>query len=213
MTYDELVAAVGSEGGFDVSEAVRGGWINEVHRKAVAESQWMMRTLELGPTVADTATYALPDDVVDLVGLFLQDATDDPTAWQRVSTEMLWSLKAGTSWVTGSGGVFGPTFDDDGTEQVELYPAPTTSGVTITSLAAMVPPLMVAGSSPVIPEDFHGALKDGAIALGLLRIDERPDSAALFEARFQAMVVDLKRRKKSRVGSGTARMRVRGHDW
>lgn len=212
-TYDELVAALGSEGGFDVSTAMRGGWLNEVHRKAVAEAQWMMRSLELGPTVAGTATYVLPDDVVDLAGLYLRDPGATPAPYERASTEMLWSLKAGTSWTTGPGGVFAPTFDAVAASLVELWPVPTTSGAAISALAAMIPPLMVSGSSPVIPVDMHGDLKDGAIALGLLRIDERPDSAALFDARFAAMVASLRKRRKSRVGSGTSRMRVRGHDW
>src|SRR3982751_6313077 len=64
-SYDELVAAVKAEGGFDVADAIAGGWLNENHQKAVAEAQWLMRTLELGPTVAGVAAYALPDDVVD----------------------------------------------------------------------------------------------------------------------------------------------------
>lgn len=215
MTFDELVDAVGSEGGFDVSPAMQGGWVNEVHQKAVGAAQWMMSTLELGPTVADTATYELPDDVVDLAGLYLQDpaAGSTPLPYERASTEMLWSLKSGVSWTTGPGGVFVPSFDAAAMALIELWPVPTTSGATINALAAMIPPLMISGSSPVIPADMHGDLKDGAIALGLLRIEERPDSAALFDARFAAMVGNLRKRRKSRVGSGTARMRVRGHDW
>lgn len=213
MTFDELVDAVGSEGGFDVSEAMRGGWVNEVHQKAVGAAQWMMCSLELGPTVADTATYELPDDVVDLAGLYLQSPGDTPLPYTRASTEMLWSLKTGLSWTSGPGGVFVPSFDADATALIELWPVPTTSDATINALAATIPPLMISGSSPVIPADMHGELKDGAIALGLLRIEERPDSAALFDARFQAMVGNLRKRRKSRVGSGTARMRVRGHDW
>lgn len=213
MTFDELLAAVKAEGGFDVGDLIVGGWINETHQKAAAESQWLMRTLELGPTIAGVAAYALPDDVVDLVGLFLQDATKPPLPYSRVSTEQLWSLKAGSAGLTGSGGVFAPQFDASAVEQVELYPAPASAGVGISALAAMIPALMVTGGSPVIPADMHGDLKDGAIALGLLRIDERPDSAALFDARFAAMVAKLRRRKKSRVGSQTARMLVWGSDW
>lgn len=213
MTFDEVVAAVGSEGGFDVSTAMQGGWVNEVHQKAVGAAQWMMRSLELGPTVAGTATYALPDDVVDLAGLYLQPPGATPLPYERASTAMLWSLKTGMSWTTGPGGVFVPSFDADAAALIELWPVPATSGAAINALAAMIPPLMVSGSSPVIPADMHGDLKDGAIALGLLRIEERPDSAALFDARFQAMVGNLRKRRKSRVGSGTARMRVRGHDW
>ena len=212
-TFDELVEDVGAEGGFDVSVAMRGGWVNEVHQRAVAESQWQMQQLELGPTVAGTATYALPSNVADVAGLFTQDGAETPVPYGRASTEMLWAVKAGTSRLTGSGGVFAPAFDDDAVPLIELYPAPTKTGVSVSALAAMIPAAMATGDSPVIPLDMHGDLKDGAIALGLLRIDERPDSAALFQARFDAMVAKLTKRKKSRVGSGSSRMRVRGYDW
>jgi hypothetical protein len=85
--------------------------------------------------------------------------------------------------------------------------------VEITALAAMVPAEMTSGMSPVIPEDMHGDLLDGAIALGLLRMDERADSAATFEARFERMVEKLRRRKNSRVGSRVSRMKLYGYDW
>jgi hypothetical protein len=212
VTYDELLAAVKAEGGFDVPDAMVGGWINEVHQKAVAESQWMMRTLELGPTIAGTATYVLPDAVVDLVGLFVAPPAQPPATYGRVSTEQLWGLKSGSSWLA-DGAVFAPQFDASAVELVELYPPPGTSGASISALAAMIPGLMVSGDSPVIPADMHGDLKDGAIALGLLRVDERADSSQLFDQRFQAMVAKLRRRKKSRVGSQTSRMLVWGADW
>lgn len=210
----EISSGVASEGGFDVASTMIDGWVNEVYRKAVAKAQWLMRSLEVGPTVAGAATYALPAGVVDLAGLFLPDAaTGRQLTYNRTSTEALWAVKAGTSRLAGSGGVFAPAFDSVSVALVELYPVPTTSGLSITALAAMIPTTLTAADTPVIPEDMHGDLKDGAIALGLLRIDERPDAAALFEQRFQTMVGELRKRKNSRVGSGSSRMKVYGSDW
>lgn len=212
MTFDELVEALKDEGGHDVSTTMRGAWLNEVHKRAVAESQWQMESLSLGVTVVDGALVVIPDRVVDIVGLYLDDGSG-PAHYARVSTTDLWDLKGGRRSVSGPGGVFGPAFGDVGERFVELWPAPKVAGVAIEALAAVVPATMVSGSSPVIPEDMHGDLKDGAIALGLLRVDERPDAAAVFDARLREMIVKLGRRKRSRVGSGTARMKVYGTDW
>lgn len=211
-TFDELVEGVGAEGGFDVPAAMRGGWINEVHQKAVAEAQWQMKKLQLGPTVAGTAVYAVPADVADVAGLFTLVAGGSPVIFDRASIEQLWAVQSGAARFRRAG-VFAPAFDESAVAGIELYPVPVVSGVAITALAAMIPPAMVSGGSPVIPLDMHGDLKDGAIALGLLRIDERPDSAALFQQRFDAMVTRLTRRKKSRIGSGSSRMRAARYDF
>lgn len=213
MTFDELVEKVLRQGGFDVTSSVAGGWVNEVHRKAVAESQWEMRSLSLGVTVVDQAEYDIPDRVVDIVGIFLLGDDGSPGDWQRISTTEMWDVRAGRLQVSGSGGVFAPAFGDNDEKRVELWPPPEDAGVEITALAAMVPAELTSGMSPVIPEDMHGDLLDGAIALGLLRMDERADSAAAFEARFERMVEKLRRRKNSRVGSRVSRMKVYGHDW
>lgn len=213
MTFDELVAAVLSQGGFAVSSSVAGGWVNAKHREAVADAQWMQQSLSLGVTVADQGTYAIPDGVVDIVGLYLADEQGNPGAWSRITPTDLWDVKAGRRGLVGSGGVFAPAFGEAGEKLVELWPAPIADGAEINTLAAMLPPPMASGMSPVIPEDMHEALVDGAIGLGLLRMDERADSAASFEANFQRMVAKLRRRKTSRVGSGVSRMRAYGYDW
>lgn len=212
MTFDEIVTAVRDQGGFAVTDSVIGGWINERHREAVAQSKWLEQEQSLGVTVVDRGDYDIPAGVVDIVGIYL-DRGEGPEHWARVSPTDMWAVKAGRKHLRGSGGVFAPKFGTAGEKRIELFPAPEVAGTTIVSLAAMLPAAMVSGSSPVIPEDMHGALVDGAIALGLLRMDERADSSAVFEARFQAMVQGLARRKRSRVGSEVARMQVWRHDW
>lgn len=213
MTFDALVAAVLAQGGFSVEPAVAGGWVNAKHQEAVAKSQWMQQSLSLGATVADQGTYEIPDRVVDIVDLYLPNDQGNPGAWSRTTQTDLWDVKAGRAGLIGSGGVFAPAFGDAGEKLVELWPAPLVSGDAITALAAMVPVAMSSGMSPVIPGDMHEALVDGAIGIGLLRIDERADSASAFEANFQRMVQELRRRRISRVGSGVSRMKAFGYDW
>jgi hypothetical protein len=212
VTFDELVTVVLEEGGFDVSRARAGGWVNEVHKRAVAESQWQMVSLSLGQTVADQATYDVPANAVDIVSLHLS-GEGEPADWRRVSTMDMWALRAGRKHLAGSGGVFAPSFTAAGQAQIELFPGPVVEGLEITALAAISPVSMTPGMAPVVPDDLHGDLADGAIALGLLRMDERPDSAAAFEARLQRMVAKLARRKNSRIGSGTSRLKAFGYDW
>ena len=74
--------------------------------------------------------------------------------------------------------------------------------------AAAVRPLRASTSpttaraSPPFPTDFDQALVDGAVAIGLARMDERFDSASYFDARFQDAIGRLRRRRHARVGRG-----------
>lgn len=219
MTSDEIVDAVLAQGGFPSSQrALAYGWLNEVHKRAVAESQWLMQQVTIGLTVAGSAVYGRPEvmePLVDIVGIYLYDgtATGKPSNWQKVSTTDMWDIKAGRKSVSGGGGVFAPYYGAEGDKRIELFPVPATSDMSIVALAAALPLTLVPGLTPAIPGDMHGDLLDGAIALGLLRMDERADSAANFNAKFESMVLKLTRRKNSRVGSRTARMQLHGTDW
>lgn len=213
MTFDDIVAVVLSQGGFDVGSAVAGGWVNEKHREAVARSEWLMETVTIGPTVAGVATYDLPANVAHIRGLYLTDAVGGPGDWQHVTTNELWDVKAGRAFLRGSGGVFCADYGSAGEKRIELFPAPDVAGLSIVMLAAVIPPTLISGGSPVIPEDMHGALIDGSIAVGLLRMDERADSASVFIASFERMVRELGARKVKRVSGGRARARFAGYDF
>ena len=213
MTFDELVTGVLEEGGFDVPSARAGGWLNEMHRQAVADSEWLQQQISLGTTVVGQSDYDIPDDVAELQGVYIADDQGNPGHWDRVSTTDMWEIKAGRRRLTGSGGVLCAKFGTAGQKRVELYPAPLTAGSDIVGLAAMVPATMASGDSPIIPTDMHGDLMDGAIALGLLRMDERGDAAQVFDAKFQRMVAKLRKRRVKRVGSRSSRIQLRGHDF
>jgi hypothetical protein len=51
---------------------------------------------------------------------------------------------------------------------------------------------------------------EGAIAIGLARMDERFDSAGYFDERFVNAVGRLKRRRNGHVGRGATKIRVFG---
>lgn len=200
MTLSELTKIVKEQGGFDHSDSVIQGWINDRYRQMVGRSQWRMAQITLGTTIAGTSEYPLPNDVVDLSGLMVGGVTYD-----RAGQKQLWDLKR----TGGSQTVFVPDFTSTGTAQIELYPNPSTSGATIEGLAALLPSRLVdAADTPIVPDDLQDALVDGAIATGLRRIDEHLPEADNYEQRFTDKTEELRRRLNSRIGSGPHMIRV-----
>ncbi len=111
--------------------------------------------------------------------------------------------------------MFGPAWTSAGVAQIELYPVPEESGLTIIALAASLPPDLTDTdtTTPIIPVDFHRALVEGAVADGLRLIDERIQEAQAFEDRFDAAIEQLRRRKNSRVGQHGQHVLVHGRHW
>lgn len=214
MKYEEIIARVKSEGGFDVDDPTVGGWVNQLHKEAVAAAQWMEAEIDLATTAEGVAAYDVPDNVADLASLWLEPG-GKPGDWEIVGRTALRALKGGRSFLRGSGGVFARAFTADGTHQVELFPVPAgeTAGLAIKADVALIPGDMKAGDTPVIPADMHGRLLEGSIAIGLARIDERPDSAQVFQQRMAEMAEMLRRRKNSRIGSEPTRISVEGYDF
>ena len=210
-----MTAAVKSQGGFDVPDAMVNGWLNDVHQQAVAAAEWQMSVLDVAATVAGRGAYQLPEQIVEVHGLYLRapgSADAAPGRWERVSTTQMWDVMAGRTTLRGDGGVYAPNFGSARQRTLQLFPAPTEDSWTIVALASVVPALMVtdpadpAAAFPVIPADMHSYLEDGAIALGLYRIDERADLATSFQQRLNDMVAELRRRKNRQVS--TERQRI-----
>jgi hypothetical protein len=217
VLFEDIVSAVVGQGGFDtsaadVSTSTVQGWVNEVYKEVVAESQWLMALQTLATTVAGQNAYDLPETVADVRSLTIADS-DGPGDWQPKSLEDIWGLQRGRLGLVGSGGVFALSATSSGTKQIVLFPAPTVSGTAIQALVALIPGDMVNGNTPAIPADMHGRLIDGAIALGLLRLENRPDLAQGLEQRKDAMKAMLGRRKNSRLGSTPTRIAVEKYDF
>lgn len=207
-----MVAAVRDQGGFDssssnVSAATILSWVNQRYRDLVAKSKWRKAMLALGPTVAGQAQYAIPENVVDVLSL----RVDSSRPWGRTNVDGLWQLTASTSYLTGPApGVFVPNFEADDDQVIELWPVPETAGLDIDALCALLPAALELADTPRVPEDFHESIVDGAIGMGMERIDERHDEAKPFNEKFDAATKELARRQSSRVGSGPTQIRVAG---
>lgn len=213
MLASEMVAAVKLEGSFDTSgsnqsDATLLSWINQLYRRLAIQSGYVKAVVELGPTVAGQAVYALPATVAEVTALRV-GATRE---WTRTNAEGMWDLQAGTAAVVGADGAFAPSFDADGAQGVTIHPTPATSGLAVSALAVLIPALLTTSpdTTPVVPEDFHQDIVSAAISFGHARIDGRNDLAVPAEQRFAAAVQLLKRRSKTRVGRGPVQLRVAG---
>lgn len=208
MTFDDIVAAVLTQ--FQAPRATVEGWVDSRHKRMVADSKWRKEEREVAETVDGVARYDLSADIVDVRKLRAGDVPYDV-----VRQDDLWSVRnpLEPARLVGPGGVCAQAFSDSGQAQVELYPVPTSSGDTITVLAAVQAATMQSGSSPIIPEDFHDALLSGAIADGYKKLDERWDLAVPHEQEFSNAIVALTKRAVSRVGSGPTRARQYRRDF
>jgi hypothetical protein len=80
--------------------------------------------------------------------------------------------------------------------------------LTLRYLADVPVPATPASESPPFPADVHGGLSDGAIGIGLARMDERFDSASYFDARFTDATGRLKLRRHGHMGRGGTPIRI-----
>lgn len=208
MTAAQIIDAVIAQCGTDASRATVLSLLNEQYASQVADSRWMRTVASIGDTVLEQSQYPIPVGLIEAFGVKVGDAPYTP-----VGDDSLWQVRAGTATLSyGRGGVYSQTYDSAGALVIDLQPSPTVAGVPITVYGAVLPaPLTDGTNAPVTPVDTHGSLIDGTAALVMLRIDERPDLSAPFQARFQARTEDLRRRKNTMLrGSGPLQMAVQG---
>lgn len=211
MNAAGIITAVQDQTGTDASRATVLSLLNEKYGEMCSRSRWLLETISLGSTVAGTAEYALPDNVIELISL-----RAGSYRFGEIGAKDYWDLLArGTGTWDGRRGAYAPTYSSTGGTSVSLWPTPDVSGTALTALASVQPAdLTDAGTStPVVPADVHGALIDGTSSLVLSRIDERSDLAIPFEQRFQEAVERLRRRKNSRVGGDGMQAQIRGVHW
>lgn len=208
MTGDTIVDAVVNEGGFSVSDTgiartTVTAWCHAAYIELVTESRWAQSIASLGTTVAGTAEYALADTIIDVYEVKV-GATGRPLP--RVGVDTIWNLIANEETLLGQTTmVYAGTFSNAGAGKLYLYPAPSTSGDTISGLVASLPSAFTdsAGFTPAIPEDFHRSIVYGALAEGYGVGEEALDQAAYWRERFETRIEKLRRRKNSRVGEVT----------
>jgi hypothetical protein len=182
----------------DASDDVIFGWLMDRSRVLNAEAAWLLKTQTV---TADGVSRAYP---LPLDAIWIEAVTLGGTPLQRSTMHAL------DGWyATGTASPFGlyaDGADDTGTPLLQIYP--DVAGDLSVRYVGDVPENRAA-SSP-FPPDFDEALVEGAIAMGLARMDERFDSAGYFDERFVNAVGRLKRRRHGHVGRGATKIRVFG---
>jgi hypothetical protein len=194
-TYADLIVEVRAQ--IDASDDIIFGWLLDRSRVLNAEAAWLLRTA--GVSIDGTRSYLLPADCVWVEAVLLGN-----TPYQRSTMHQLDSIYNGG--VVPPVGVYADSADEGGQPLLQIYP--DTTGILTVRYVGDVPDDRTIPAP--FPPDFDAALVEGAIAIGLARMDERFDSAGYFDERFVNAIARLKRRRHGHVGRGATKIRVFG---
>jgi hypothetical protein len=204
----QLRSRVKDQATFAEQDSVINEWLNEKHKQLVVKAKWDTRIVTLGSTVVGQSDYPLDSNIFDLEKLKV-----GVRRYRGTGIDELWDLGdegSGVSLNPGVGGVFAITYTSDGTAQFTLAPTPE-GAESIQALALYVPADLADDASyPIVPEDLHENIADGAIALGYRLRAENSQEAAEFEARFETAIGELRARKNMRGQSGPVQIGVKG---
>lgn len=194
-TYADLIVEVRAQ--IDASDDVIFGWLLDRSRVLNAESSWLLRTAVIP---IENARYAdLPVDAV-----WIEAVTINGVPYQRSTMHALDGWYASVS--SPPCGLYADGANADADPLLQIYPQ-STGDLTIRYVGDVADDR----TKPApFPADFDEALVEGAIAVGLARMDERFDSAGYFDERFVNAVARLKRRRGGHVGRGATKIRVLG---
>jgi hypothetical protein len=194
MTWSDLVAAVRAQ--IDVSDDQAYQWCLERARVLNAEAAWLLD--EIGFVASDGQTeWAPPSEWVKL-----EAVTVNACPFRRSTPGQMDYARSTYS----TRRLYAEGVDETGARFIEFNPPLSTGNEVTVRFLADVPDDRL--GSPPFPSDLQAIIADGAIAVGLARMDERFDSAAYFDAKFADGIQRLKRRRHSHVGRGGTPIRL-----
>lgn len=192
-TYTDLITEVRAQIAVDSDRAYT--WLLDRARVLNAESAWLFIEADLDPPLdPDGRYYELLEDVVWIEAVIVGGAP-----YQRSTLHAM-----DARWTGNTGNTLGIYAAGQGETQLQIHP-PTASPISVRYVQDV---LDDPASVPPFPSDFDQALIDGAIAIGLARMDERFDSASYFESRFATAIGRLRRRRHGHAGRGAVSIRV-----
>ncbi len=196
MTWADLIAEVRAQIDVDVETAF--AWLLDKARVLNIEAAWLLSEAQV-PAVEGQTEYALPVDLLRVEAVLV-----GPVPYRRATLSQMDQARASNS----SAQVY--TDAAETSDRVWAINPPVQAGAMITMrYVSDVPEVSDRETeSPPFPADITPCLADGAIGQGLARMDERFDSAAYFDARFNDGLARLKRRRHGRVGRGSIAIRV-----
>jgi hypothetical protein len=190
-TASDLVDHVLNRAGFDVEPAEGLDLLNERHRTMCVRAEVLRPTITVGTTVVDQEDYVLPSNVaaVKVVQVDGCEVGHDPRA------------------ADGDGCGWAVVADSSGVWSLRLAPAPDTAGLEVTAQVVIRPGDLSLTDTPLVPEEFHRALREGM--MGTLYADE-PEQMGVadrMEARFDTACEELRVQLRRNRRSGPARIR------
>ncbi|MBX5462812.1 MAG: hypothetical protein IRZ28_17185 [Steroidobacteraceae bacterium] len=197
----DMVEAVRSQFGFAASSDEVLGWLNMRHRKAVARSECLTETLDLGVTDGSDV-IELPERV-----LRLRELTIGRVPYERTGRAEIRMLRSGRAWLSGDGGVFAPDAGAAGDDRIVLFPTPD-AGLEVRGFASVRAGELGMEDELATPEEFDDELADGVAAVGLKREPEQLNVAVALEREFDMGVEELRQQVRRRLRSGPRRIRV-----
>jgi hypothetical protein len=186
----------------DVTDAQALTALNRRHRRMVAHARSFRKRVEIGPTVAGQARYAV-SGVVEVFGV-----TVDGAVYGRTRRDDLFDTNL--TW-TGPAGLVVLDASSAGVESLSLIPEPSDAGLSIELYAAVLPDDMVLGdaaSAIKVDSDFYDVLVEAAAATYLRRQGEGDPETS--EARFDAECERLRNRVQRRLKGGVTQVRLAG---
>lgn len=210
MNLGTAIDRVSREGGFDTTSTntpreTLNSWITTQVNEALARSRWRKQALDIGPGVEGKSEYAIPAPVVDLRNLYVDGSPYAIASWQDVL-----SFQSGFGRIRGrAAGAAAASFESDTDAMILLHPAPSAGVSIIAHVAVTIGELTDETVEIPLPSDLHQRIViDGAIGLGLQRLEESAQDAAPYLQRYEEGVAMLSKRANSRIGSGPTWIRV-----
>jgi hypothetical protein len=197
MTWADLVAAVRAQ--IDVSDEQAYQWCLERARVLNAEAGWLATEQTFTVALDGTDEFAMPVDLVST-----EAVTVGGYPYKRSTPSQMDFARSSGSPRRIYAEIFAPAGSD--VRGLRIWP-PLSAGneVALRYLADVVDDRTL---EPPFPSDLQSIIADGAIAIGLARMDERFDSAGYFDAKFADGIQRLKRRRHSHVGRGGTPIRL-----
>jgi hypothetical protein len=206
-TYTELQSEVDDLAGFDLTSTERNRLIAEAYSALVTDSEWLRVLASAGPTVAGTAAYALPTGTYRVLRLEVNripyEHTDERTAREFEAGSLYYRLPSGSGfyWLSNS----------SGTDQISLYPTPTTSGLSVYADVVKEPTELSGGSDvPVVPARFHRAIVEYVKWVAYRSLEDDLDAGADAKNEYDRYVAELRALRNSRGGRAPMRPRIVG---
>lgn len=208
---EDLVSGVLTQGGIDSDEPTALGWLSSRQTLMCARALNFRKRLSIGPTVANQGRYAVPQQVVEILEVTVNGVVYGAGRHTDIANSVQHRL-----WIWGPGGVTTGDADAEGGDLLSLVPAPSEAAQPVELFAACRPGPIVAGDDTTvkIPSEFYDPLVDGAIALGLQRLESRGDIGREYQERFDAACHELRKQTNARYrGAGPAQIRVQGYQF